>query len=284
MPLVPGYHLPGTSPSELKRDPFLFRSFLQYVPDCVIEKAEQSKDAWMFLLRGRNLSTACSNFFKAAVSHSKATGKLIDIEAGLASVSRPLSVWEEALKAGRDGDMHKARIKGHKVVRGLLKNGCLVGDSMPPFKNEEQRMEITQVIGKEEETPRKKCGKDWRGNLRLEKTNADPEAAVMVHIWLSFDGKHGLCFYADEALADMMTLLCKNVPAEDNYGIGYYIECYQKKRQRMRLKQFDCHKPTVKKVRPVPGTRFIEIEYRSNDGLRKYRIECERVFLKRTAP
>lgn len=278
MSFIPGYHLEGNSPIELKVDPFLHRLFFQYVDDWILREAERWDDPWQFLLSVPGLPLGCYDFFTAGVSFLKALNRLVHIEYGGATIHRCL--WDKNVEARAKGKPAVEK-EVHTIIKGLLKHGSLVGDSMPTeFKSEAERKEVMQAIEIAEGVLRKKYGKDWRAKLQLkpiEPDRQDKEAVFMVHAWLSCGGKLGLCFYSDDAIADLMTLVFHRGKAKDNYGLGQRNFCYSKMRKRLGLEQLNYRTPTVRNARPGHGAN-IEIEHRTKKGWRKIQLD-ERIFL-----
>ncbi len=275
IPIIPGYELPENRPSELKRDPWLSRFFLQDVDDWILKEAERREDTWEFLVRVPCVTGNTRDFIKAGVGYSNAIRKLIEIDLGWTTLHRPKSVWDEAREADVKGDGFKAREKARKLIRGLLKNNCVVA-CIPPGDNESEknkawRLESNRVIEKEISTFRKKHGHEWREEQCFKPEDIDRqwnETQFMVHSWLrGSPGSIGLCFFTDEAIADLMTLLFCNENEGDR------SDYYRKMRRSLGLKQIGCRKPTIKMYRRVPGTRFIEIEYRTKEGLENYSFE-----------
>ena len=86
-------------------------------------------------------------------------------------------------------------------------------------------------------------------------------AYLLVANWLRWGnaGEPGLCYYSDEAMADLVVQL---LGLEKQDGLGRRADYYRKFRQRLGLQQAYHRKPFVTKARRVTNTGLIEIEFR----------------------
>ena len=259
IPFAPGYVLPGNSLSELKRNnPTLFESFLQYVPDSAIERAEQSTNPWLSLLSVPKLSEHLRSFFKAGASQASAVDRLIQIEGGVATINH--SSWDEMAKTGAsDKPASKEKVQG-RVIMQLLLHGSLTGKAKPRYKNEEQRVKFKLVYDKAQGALRKRYGKNWQKDK-----NAEPpyrqhkEALFLVFHWLDFFGEAGLCFYSDEAIAKLVV--------KTLHG-GYHVtqmDSVTKLRKKLSLEKLNNRMPTIRAAKRSYGPR-VWFEQRTKEG------------------
>jgi hypothetical protein len=246
--------LPWNTPSKLKADPLLRRLFVQYVDDWILREAEKWDHPWQFLLGVRGLPLGCYDFFKAAVSVSIATEKLVHMTYRGATLSRNLSV----LQARANRNECAAQKAAVKLFRAQYKHGF-----WQTFKSEKERIQFEQLREKEDKRLCKQHGRNWRTKFvlpsREESEKQSPAAYFMVHSWLRCGFCNpGLCFFSDKALADFLSLLWPNVSASTEY--------YRKIRQRLGLKQLYHRKPSVTAAYPVLGTELIEITLQTPTG------------------
>lgn len=268
---------PGTTPKELKADPFLNGLFFQYVDDWILAEAERREYTWQFLLGVPNLPLGCYDFFKSALSVSVAANKLLHMSYGGATINRTLS--DEMMKPRRKSDKRAAENSTKQFFRASFTCGFWQGDlETYNFKNDKERTEFERLREQEERRLCKQHGKNWRAKFP-DFTNESSvpstdeiqgqslQAHFMVNAWLRWGyDQPGLCFFNDESLADVLSLLLREA---SRYGLGARTEYYRKLRQRLGLEQLYYRKPTVTEARPVPGTGLIEITVRTKNGSMK---------------
>lgn len=253
---------PGQNPTQLKSDPFLGAKIMQHVEDWILREAERWDHAWRFLLNCRNLPLAAYDLFKAAESVSVAMNRMQNMLAGFATMQRDLVM--EMVKRNQNGDKSGATRLGKKIVRELLKRDLWGNEADWPAMPDETRrvIELWKSEGK-----RQLLKRHGRKGLEpqpfLGAAQHDPEAYLMASNWLRWGdaGEPGLCYYSDEALADLMVLLSGQ---EKRHGLGTRLEYYRKFRQRLGLKQAYYRKPLVTKARRAQTRTLIEIELTVN--------------------
>lgn len=275
MSLTRDHFLPGNSPSELKRDPFLFRQFLRHVKDATLKEAERREDTWEFLLGVRGLPGDCKRFFKACASVSRAMVKLTGMQIDTEKLNR--SLLDEMLEARATGDMQTAEQRCEKLCRAYYRHG-LWDDLMRDAKDENVRIQLNQMRTKIERTLRKQTGRNWKPTVipdQAESERRNKAEFFTVHSWLRWGrlGEPGLCFYSDKALTDLLDRLLESEKPNDSDN----PTDYRKMRQRLGLRKFDYQHPLVTTAHRVAETGLIEITLREKGGDKKRRLSADDV-------
>lgn len=260
---------PGQSPTELRADPFLGAKVLQHAPDWLFLEAERWEHPWRFLLAVRDLPPACYDLFRAAETVSHAMNRVQNRLYGGATPQRDLS--EEMLKRNQRGDKAGATQCAKKLVRAMLRHG-LWKDHGGSLMTDKGRQKIDLWKMEAEQALKKRHGKASLKPLPTAE-EGDPVACLIVSNWLRWgrDGEPGLCYYSDQALAQLMDLIitgrCANLHFRDTRTIYY-----RKLRQRLQLRQACHRKPLVTSAKRVPNARLIEIEMNFREGSQRHRL------------
>ncbi len=191
------------------------------------------------------------------------------------------SLLDEALKARNENDTSTEHKVSAKLIRVLFTHG-LWKRSPTTFKDAEEQSRFNRMIEKEEQTIRKRSGRKWQPTPLPTESGFEQdhqEELIMAHSWLRWGGypglgEPGLCFYSDEALADMLVLLLGQI---SRYGFGTRAVYYKKMRQRLGLIHWDFRKPIVTKVRRVPESGLIEITCPTKGGEKTHRLSGDNV-------
>jgi hypothetical protein len=264
--------LPGNSPTELKRDPRLSRLFLKEVDDWILREAERRDDCWKFLRGVRGLSPECRDFLRVADSVSQSAQKLGHIQYGGATLHRSLIAEIQKLKA--TGDEQGAERVARKLFRAQYRSGAMWQDLSKHCKDPEELLLVKRVIKEEDEKLVKRHGHSWQNEYpyptQEESERTSTTEFLMVHAWLRWGvDEPGLCFYSDEALAELIVILVQD---EARYGPKTRTVFYRKLRQRLGLDYLNYRKPTVTEARRVPGTGLIDITVRTSNRSHKHRL------------
>jgi len=256
---------PGHSPTELKSDPFLRTKILQHVDDWIFREAERWPHPWRFLLGVRRLPPAAYDLFKAAESVSHAMNRLLKTLYGGATLQRDLI--EEMQRHAERGDEAGAERLAMKELRQLLKYGLW----KPILNSSKMPDEARREIESWETAAKRTLARHGQLNpLPLPHAKGlNPTACLLISFWLRWgeNGEPGLCYYSDEALADLIVLL---LGREGQVGLGTQTVYYRKIRQRLKLEQAYYREPLVTKVRRLPNSGLIEIELQVEEGTHRH--------------
>jgi hypothetical protein len=164
------------------------------------------------------------------------------------------------------GDEKRETAIGKKIVRAMVKYGLWKTTDQDHLQLECWRREVSTALKKEHGT---KQFDSFRIPTAAEFSIC---AFVMIGAWLRWGrfGEPGLCYYTDEARADLLTLLfCE----EQLYGLGTRTHYYRKIRQRLGLKPAYARRPLVIKVRRVKDApNLIHIESRWKQGTTRHTL------------
>jgi hypothetical protein len=266
----------GQNPTDLKADPFLGAKILQHAPDFIFREAERWPHPWRFLLDVRGLPPACYDLFRAAESVSRAMQRYQNMLAGFATFQRDLG--EEMQERSQKGDVKGATQLAEKLSREMVKHGLWQDDSPRAIEDEPSR-ELQSLKAKAEQALVKRHG---RKNLSIPKAKdfawtSDWALAgyLMVSNWLRWGkrGEPGLCYYGDQALADLLAILIrvKHSPPERFVRRDYFRKC----RQLLGLEQAYYRKPFVIGARRVLNSNQIEIECRWDEATQKHLLAAD---------
>jgi hypothetical protein len=238
--------LPGQKPSNLKDDP-LIGTFLGRFQDEVIKKHEDFGSPWMSLSCLPNVTDEEKRFLEAGQSVSVAAKRLLNASIGAAK-----------LKSSDPEELHSEE----KVFGAQYKHGFYSLDHLTP--NDicgECQLTLNEFRAGEDAKISKRDGSGWMpqplptaGDL----AERYPVELFMIWHWLRWGyGEFGLCFYTDEALAKLMTILFEGGLHHDR------LRRYRDIRDDWGLKHWNTSKPFVTDARQV-DTGLIEITYRKS--------------------
>lgn len=261
---------PGQRPTDLKSDPFVGTKILQHVEDWILIEAERWPDPWRFLLGCRQLPDAAYDLFGAAASVSAAINHIAKMPAGFTTMQR--DIVTEMTERNKSGDRAGATRLGQKLVREMVKHDLWGNEADWPAMPDEVHRIIESLKSEAKRQLLKRHGlKGLTPQPLLTAAQREPEAYLMASNWLRWGhaGEPGLCYYTDEALADLMVL---SSTQENRYGLGTRVAYYRKVRQRLGLKNAYYRKPFVTKVRPVQNGTLIEIEFTINNQTKRHTL------------
>ena len=263
---------PGQTPSELKADPFLGVKILHAAPDWIFAEAERWPHPWRFLRDVRSLPPACYDLFKAAESVSHAMNRYQKMPAGLATFQRDLA--DEMCKRSQTGDAKGAKQVGAKIITAMLKHGLWRDDFRSEARREDEAMKaqaeraLVKRHGRKALKPQPVLSAQefaWKSDWTL-------AGYLMFSNWLRWGkrGEPGLCYYSDQALADLLAMLIKvkHSSAERFIRRDYFRKC----RQLLGLEQAYYRKAFVIGARRVPNTGIIEIDCRWDEKTEQHSL------------
>ncbi|MHB8523197.1 MAG: hypothetical protein ACYDH9_20930 [Limisphaerales bacterium] len=216
--------------------------------DWIFREADRREDTWQFLLGVRDLTPAAKDLFHAAQSVANALRKLENMLWGGATLWGNLTLIEKVTEQEQLGNMPIGGGHAEKVMRRFVKYG-LAKDlrPMPP-----ECRKVIETWKSKAKASAKRHGVKEPQELLTPEQCVPLEAELMMYNWLRWpsmtaeDGVPGLCFYSDQALADLLVFIMNDVK---RYGLGTRTVYYQKLRQRLRLLQAYHRKPLVTGVR-----------------------------------
>src|SRR5437867_889882 len=239
--------LPGNSPTELKADPGLPGKILSNVPEWMLREGEHREDCWEFLLGVGRLPVGCYDLFRAAVSLDRAVGKLGRMSIGIATLN--CDMLPEIPRLQARGEKQKAERLAKKVHGRLLRVGLWPDQPRTGTKEAQQQ----ELLAWKREEQRKRLKRYGREGLKPESLPTAEESQndylvenVMVWTWLRWGvfGEPGLCFYADEAMSDLLHILYQKGNCTP-YDLDTRQPYYRKVRQRLGLEHAYPRSPKV---------------------------------------
>jgi hypothetical protein len=249
--------LPGNSPLELKAAPGLLAKILERVEDCLLREAERWSDPWQFLLGVKGLPVGCYDLFRAGASVSCALVRMTQMSYGGATLNR--SLLDEIRKAQeREFHIQAERLARQLLIRqwqfGLWPKGLRSGLS------QDEQVLIEKALAVEEKKLMKRHGRagletrSLPGSLEFQESRK--VESIMIEGWLRWGelGEIGLCFFSDEAMADLIELLLTSGRSR-----GQRRAHYEKIRQRLGLEHAYPPKPKVVSARRVGHHIKIEV-------------------------
>lgn len=153
-------------------------------------------------------------------------------------------------REGRTAAAEKLAIKINRQMRlhGVWKPG------LPVAPTQEAKARLAEWEVQAERDLVKRRGREAPEPL----LDIGDEEWIMIATWLRWGtaGQPGLCYYSDEAMADLLTLISKQ---EGRYGLGTRTIYYRKLRQRLGLEHACYRTPLVTRAR-LTSTGRIQIE------------------------
>jgi hypothetical protein len=254
---------PGQSPTDLKADPFLGNHILQDVPDWIFREAERWPHPWQFLLGVRRLPLHCYDLFQAAESASRAMNRAQNMSFGGATLQRDLP--QEMQMKAQVGDIVGATKIAKKIVVGMVRHGLWRDQANEPAVFKEWRTQAEAGLQKRYG----KKFKPWPVKTAAEQSH---DVQIMICNWLRWGcaGDPGLCFYSDQAMANLLAALSGNRLQLNQMDVR--LAYFRKLRQRLDLRHAFYRKPIVIKARRVSGTGQIEITLRDDKRTFPHRL------------